>query len=124
MQKVLWLLLAGALGTGARALLSGTVQRAFGPKFPLGTACVNALGCLLFGLVWAYTEERFARGAELRFVVLTGFMGAFTTFSTFAFESAALFQASRPGLAVANLLLQNIVGIACVFGGLALGRAL
>ncbi len=124
MQKVLWLLLAGALGTGARALMSGVVQKAFGPRFPLGTASVNALGCLFFGLVWAYTEDRLKLSTEVRFIVLTGFMGAFTTFSTFAFESASLLQEARVGAALANVVAQNALGILCVFGGLALGRAL
>jgi CrcB protein len=56
--------------------------------------------------------------------VLTGFMGAFTTFSTFAFETATLLQRSQVGLAVANLLLQNIVGVLLMVLGMSIGRAL
>jgi CrcB protein len=124
MQKWIWLAGAGACGALARALLSDVVQRAFGPTFPVGTFVVNILGAFLFGVVWSYTEARIESAAAVRLLVLTGFMGAFTTFSTLAYESAALIEASRYVTAGANLLLQNCLGIASVFAGLALGRAL
>ncbi len=85
-----WLCFAGAAGTLARYGLAGLMQRLLGESFPWGTLTVNALGCFLFGVVWMLAEDRLVISGQTRFVILTGFMGAFTTFSTFAFETAAL----------------------------------
>lgn len=122
MQKIVWLASAGALGTLCRFGLAGFVQRHVGELFPWGTLTVNALGCLLFGLVWALGEERMLISGEHRFLILTGFMGAFTTFSTFAFETTQLMRDSEWLLAGANLATQNILGILFIVLGSALGR--
>jgi CrcB protein len=122
MTKLAWLAGAGALGTLARYGVGGVVQRAFGGAFPWGTLVVNALGCLLFGLVWALAEERLVISGETRLVLLVGFMGAFTTFSTFAFETSAMLRDAEWSFALANVLSQNVLGIVCFFAGLALGR--
>lgn len=123
MSKILGLALAGALGTLARAGLTRVVQRLAGLGFPWGTLAVNMLGSLLFGLVWAVTERRWPDATDLRLVVLTGFMGAFTTFSTFVFDTAALVQQDRIGAALGNLAVQNVLGLGCVAVGLWVGRA-
>jgi fluoride exporter len=122
MTKLAWLAGAGALGTLARYGVGGVVQRALGVAFPWGTLVVNAVGCLLFGLVWALAEERLVISGETRVVLLVGFMGAFTTFSTFAFETSAMLRDAEWSFALANVLSQNVLGIACFFAGLALGR--
>ena len=122
MQKILWLAAAGALGTVARAGLTTLVQRGLGLKFPWGTLSVNVLGCFLFGLVWAITEGRARISPEVRFVVLVGFMGAFTTFSSYAFDTGMLAQDSRMSAAIGNVVLQNAVGILCLLAGLSLGK--
>jgi len=122
MTKLAWLAGAGALGTLARYGVGGVVQRTFGGAFPWGTLVVNALGCLLFGLVWALAEERLVISGETRLILLVGFMGAFTTFSTFAFETSAMLRDAEWSFALANVLSQNLLGIACFFAGLALGR--
>jgi CrcB protein len=115
---------AGALGTLARAGVTSLVQRAAGLGFPWGTVTVNLLGCFLFGLAFALLEQRAAIFADARLVVLTGFMGAFTTFSTYAFDVSALFTSGRTLAALANVTLQNIAGVVVLMAGLALGRAL
>lgn len=121
LQKLLLIGLAGGLGALSRYGLSGLVQRLSGGTFPLGTFVVNVLGCFLFGLVWGLLENRL--GPQFRLVVLTGYMGAFTTFSTYAFESAGLLQHGQWAWAVANLAGQNVLGLALLLAGLALGRA-
>ena len=117
-----WLALAGAVGTLCRYGLSGVVQQLFGAGFPWGTLVTNAVGCFLFALVWSLTEERMLVSAQTRFIVLTGFMGAFTTFSTFAHETGLLARDAQWLSAVLNLLGQNTVGLASVLAGWALGR--
>ncbi len=114
--------MALAPGTIARAEVSALVQRAM-PGFPWGTVCVNLAGSFLFGLVWAAAEGH-QRATDIRLVALTGFMGAFTTFSTLMFDTEQLAELSRFGAAAGNLLIQNVAGLACVAAGLALGRAM
>lgn len=116
------LAIAGAVGTLARYWVSGVVQRLCGATFPWGTLVVNVVGCLLFGFVWTLAEERLLISPQTRFVVLTGFMGAFTTFSTFAFETAQMLSDAEWFRALGNIALENVVGIAAVFLGFAIGR--
>jgi CrcB protein len=122
--KLLLLALAGSLGTLARYGMTLGIHRIFGPGFPWGTLLVNVLGCGLFGLVWAATEEAGARTAEIRLIVLAGFMGAFTTFSTFAFDTGQYLSRGEWLHAGANLALSNLVGIAALLAGLWLGNRL
>src|SRR3989304_1993814 len=118
-MRIVLLLAAGALGTLARYWLGGFVQKASGGVFPWGTFAVNMNGCFLFGLVWSMAEERLVVSGEVRAVLLIGFMGAFTTFSTFVFETGELFRDAQWALAIGNLLLQNVSGIALLLLGLA-----
>ena len=120
--KLLWLSGAGALGTLARYGLAGLVQRLHEGGFPWGTLVVNALGCFLFGIVWTLAEERLVIGGETRLIALVGFMGAFTTFSTYAFETSAMLRDAEWLLAAANVLSQTLLGILCFFLGAAVGR--
>jgi CrcB protein len=116
--------IAGAAGTLCRFGLSGIVQRWAGEGFAWGTLVVNALGCFLFALVWTLAEPRLLISGQTRFILLTGFMGAFTTFSTFAFETGQLMRDSQWALAAVNLAGQNLLGISCLFLGMAAGRLL
>jgi CrcB protein len=83
---------------------------------------VNVSGCLFFGFVWTLAEDRMLISPRTRFVVLTGFMGAFTTFSTFAFETSQMIADSEWNRAAGNLALHNFLGLAAIFLGFALGR--
>lgn len=123
-QKLALVALAGGLGTLARVTLSGFVQRVTSGGFVWGTVVVNVVGCFLFGLVWSLTEPLVRVSADVRLIVLGGFMGAFTTFSTYVFDLGTLAQDSRFGALIGNLALQNLVGFAFLFAGLGLGRAL
>ncbi|WP_319466594.1 fluoride efflux transporter CrcB [uncultured Pseudodesulfovibrio sp.] len=122
--KILYLSLGGAAGTLSRYWLSGVAQRLAGGSFPLGTMTVNLLGCLLFGAVWGFFENRLLPGSEVRLLVLTGFMGAFTTFSTYMFETAELVKYGQMLIALANVVGQSILGLVFVLAGIALGRLL
>ena len=90
MTKIILLFCAGGFGSLSRYVLSGVFQRAINISFPIGTYLVNVIGCFMFGLIWAYAQDRLSLSPDFRAIILTGFMGAFTTFSTFIFESAAL----------------------------------
>ncbi|MFN0054590.1 MAG: fluoride efflux transporter CrcB [Planctomycetales bacterium] len=116
-QQLLLLAIAGAAGTLARYGLSELVSSLLGRKFPWSTLAVNLLGSLLFGLVWTLATQRELISPRAGLVILTGFMGAFTTFSTFAFESSQLLQAGMWGAVMANMAAQNLLGILAVVAG-------
>ena len=119
MGAVDWLLVAGggALGAVARYGISHAAIR-WGEHLPLGTWTVNAVGCLLVGLVLASPPAE-----RVRLAAVVGFLGSFTTFSAYAADTVALWGAGRPALAVANAVGSSAVGLAFTLGGLALGRA-
>ncbi|MBI5642101.1 MAG: CrcB family protein [Deltaproteobacteria bacterium] len=123
-MKILWMALAGVGGTLLRYWLSAAVQRISGGVFPWGTFAVNMIGCLFFGFIWSMAEERLMITGETRAIVLVGFMGAFTTFSSFIFETNQLLRDSQWALAFGNIALQNISGIIFLMIGLAVGRLL
>ena len=123
-SEIGWLAAAGAVGTLARYGVSGLASRFNGGEYPWGTLAVNAIGCFLFGLVWMLAEDRMLISGRTRFIVLTGFMGAFTTFSTFAFETAAMARDSQWWMSVANVLGHNVAGLALVLLGMVVGRLL
>jgi CrcB protein len=122
MSKIALIALAGACGTLCRYWLSGLVYDLMGRDFPWGTWAVNIAGCFLFGLVWILAEERGFLSAQARILILTGFMGAFTTFSTFIFESGGLLNDGQWLKLVLNLAGQNLVGFAALYLGTGLGR--
>jgi CrcB protein len=124
MLKIALIALAGAFGTLCRYWLSGVVYDVLGRDFPWGTWAVNILGCFLFGLVWILSEERGFLSAQARILILTGFMGAFTTFSTFIFESGGILNDGQWLKLALNLGGQNLVGFMALYLGTGLGRVI
>ena len=120
--RLLLLALAGAFGTLARYGLTVLVKTHFGGALPWGTWAVNTIGCFFFGLVWAMSENAPAFSQETRLVLLVGCMGAFTTFSTYIFESATFFAAGMYGAMALNFIGQNLLGFAAFLGGVAVLR--
>jgi fluoride exporter len=121
-KELCWLAVAGAAGTLSRYGLSGFVQLLAGERFPWGTLAVNVAGCFLFGLVYTLADERLVISGRSRFIILTGFMGAFTTFSTFGFETGMFLRDSQWWRALGNLAANNLLGVLSVFLGFAFGR--
>jgi fluoride exporter len=124
LQKLLLIAVAGSLGTLARYGLGGLIQDHTGKIFPWGTVTVNLLGCLAFGVVWSSLEERRLVSDETRTIILVGFMGAFTTFSTFIFELKGLLSDAEWLPAIGYFTIHNVGGIIALVVGIALGRLL
>lgn len=111
------ILLFGGLGSVARYGLSEAVDHATGKEFPYGTMLVNLLGCLLFGVVWAlFARQQLSE--EWRLLLLVGFLGGFTTFSSFAFHNEQMLMSGQWGALLANVAVQNIIGVAAVWLGI------
>ncbi|MBN1679989.1 MAG: CrcB family protein [Anaerolineae bacterium] len=121
-QRILFVALAGAVGTTARYGLGGLVQHYTGSDWPWGTLAVNALGCFLFGLVWTLADERMVIDKDAEIIMLGGFMGAFTTFSTFIFDTHGFMREAQWLLATGNILVQTLIGLAFLGLGTLAGR--
>ncbi len=106
----------GALGALLRYAFSSLVAGATYPSLPWGTMGVNLVGSFFIGLL-SGVFDRLMVHVHFKTFLLIGLIGAFTTFSTYMIESFRLLQEGQIGLAFANLLLSNILGLACVFAG-------
>jgi len=119
MLRFLWICLGGAVGTGARYLLSGWALRVLGPAFPYGTLAVNVIGSFLLAFLMVVGIETSLMPATLRLALTTGVMGGFTTYSTFSYETLQYFQEGAWWLGALNVLV-TVFGClaACLLGWL------
>jgi len=120
--KLMMLVIGGSVGTVARYVLSGVVYQFWGTRFPYGTLIVNLFGCFLVGTLVVITEDRFLMSPNFRILLLVGFCGAFTTFSTFILETAHLIRDGQSLLALGNVLLSVVIGFVCLKLGMVLGE--
>lgn len=121
-SQVLAVALGGAIGSVLRYLSTLGMTRWFGTAFPSGTLLVNLLGCLLAGLLFGMAEERSLLPPLIRLLLLTGFLGGFTTFSTFALETMTLVRDGSWAIALASFLANSVGGLALALAGIYLGR--
>ena len=120
MPSALLVALGGALGALSRWGVTIGMARWLGPDAPWGTWTANVVGCFLIGLALPLIHETHPQRA----IAVVGFLGAFTTFSTYTADTLALWEAGRAGLALANAAGSVVVGLVACALGLALGRAL
>jgi CrcB protein len=123
-MTIVGIAVAGACGALARYGLSGLVHRWLGSGFPWGTLVINLLGCFLLGLLMELSRQTTWVPAELRTVVAIGFLGAFTTFSTFGFETFRAFETGDWSGAMFNVLANVLGGLLLVAAGATLARLL
>lgn len=114
--------IGGILGANARYLLANWAAQRLGSTFPYGTFIINISGAFVLGLFMAFLEDRAFVPANYRLFFATGFCGAYTTFSTFTYESLRLFQDGSFLLGFANIFGSVVVGMLGVFLGFVLGR--
>lgn len=124
MGRFLLVCLGGALGSGARYLVSTWALRAFGPELPRGTLIVNTTGSFLLSVIMTASLSTEAISPELRLFLGAGIMGGFTTYSSFNYETIALWQQGSPVLAGLNVALTVLGCFAAGVAGVALVRAL
>lgn len=116
--------LGGFAGAITRYVIDGAVSERTAGAFPFGTLVINVSGSFILGLLFALTTDRAILPAEIRSPVLIGFIGAYTTFSTWMLESWRLVESGVVALALANLLGSVVLGIVAVGLGLLVGRSI
>lgn len=128
MSSMLWTYLAvaigGAIGCCARLGVTQAVHAVYGRDFPLATLVINVVGCLLIGFLFFATIERLSVSPTLRTAIITGGLGGFTTFSTFAMESLLLIEDGEIARAALYLTLSVVLGLTAAFLGAYIARSL
>ncbi len=117
MKDLLFVAGGGAAGAVARYLATLGIASRYGGDFPLPTLVVNVTGCFALGALVGWGEGRELLSEPTRLLLATGFLGAFTTFSTYAVEGHNLFQRGAAGSALAYLLVSVLTGVAAAWLG-------
>jgi CrcB protein len=118
-----YIVLGAMAGAPLRYWLQGRVQDVTGSLFPWGTLIVNVTGCLVIGILLELAEERAVLSREARLLLVVGFLGSYTTFSTFGWETLSLARDGDVARTVANVALSVGVGLAATWAGSASVRA-
>ena len=124
MTQLLAIAAGGALGAIARYGMSTGVYALLGRSFPYGTLAVNVLGSLLMGFLYVMLIERMSASPEIRAILLIGFLGSFTTFSTFSMETLTLLEQAQLFKAGLNVLLSVLLCLAATWSGIIFARVL
>ena len=124
MIQILAIAGCGAVGAVARFLVSTGVYRLFGRDFPWGTLAVNVFGSFGMGLLFVLLLERSLIGPEARAAILVGFLGSFTTFSTFSLETLTLVEQGEMLRALLNVAASLLLCVGACWAGIIAARAL
>jgi fluoride exporter len=114
---------AAIVGANLRYFLSRFAAKELGPVFPYGTLFINVVGSFIVGWFVIWATERVLIDPRWRLLVVVGFCGSFTTFSSYAFETMAYFQQGQWGLMLANIFTNNILCLGAALAGMAAARA-
>jgi CrcB protein len=123
MEKWFYLIAGGAFGTVCRYVMVGFVHQKSGASLPWGTLAVNLLGCFIIGFLDVIFERKLLMIHNYRILLMTGFCGAFTTFSSIMLETSDLMKEGEQGYALGNILLTVCVGFIVFRIGAALAES-
>jgi CrcB protein len=122
MTQALLVALGGAIGSVLRYYVGQGALRLMGPAFPWGTLTVNVVGCFVIGVFAEMIARRFGASADLRLLLITGFLGGFTTFSAFSLDAISLFERGDLASGAAYMMASVGLSMLAVFAGLAVAR--
>jgi fluoride exporter len=123
-RPVLWISLGAIVGANARYFFSRWASKVLPPTLPYSTLIINVTGSFILAFFLVWTTERVLADARWRLLIAVGFCGAYTTFSSYAFETMYYFEQGHWTLFAVNILSNNLLCLAAVLGGIALARAL
>jgi CrcB protein len=124
MQKYLLIAVGGALGSIARYWVGSTISGRMGTKFPYGTFVINVTACILIGFSITYLGKRVDLSPAWRFLIPVGFIGAYSTFSTYEWETLSTLRSGAFALASLYAVASLILGLAAAWLGAALAEAI
>jgi fluoride exporter len=124
MSKYLWVGIGGFAGAIARYALGVWIYNRMGTRFPYGTFVINMTGCFLIGAILTVLDSRIGVPPAWRLAIPIGFIGAYTTFSTFEYETLRSVQSGQASIGLLNVALSVVVGYFAVWLGVMAGRAL
>jgi fluoride exporter len=124
MLDVLVICLGAIVGANARYFISRFAAQVLGPVFPYGTLFINVVGSFIVGFFVVWTSERVLADPRWRLLVVVGFCGSLTTFSSYTFESMSFFERGQWLLMLTNIFGNNLLCLAGALGGMALARVL
>ena len=122
-SQLLVIMLGGAVGAAARFIVSTKITEKLGNSFPYGTLTVNMVGSFVMGLLAIILVERMQLDPLYRLGIFVGFLGAFTTFSTFSMETLNLFNEGMPMRALLNMFSSVLLSVLAVWLGVLIGKA-
>lgn len=124
MKDVLWISVGAVLGANLRFLVSRLAMKHLSASLPWGTLIINVTGSFVLGFFLAWTSERVLADPRWRPFVAVGFCGAYTTFSSYSYETFSLFEQGHYSLAAGNFAANNLLALAGVVAGIVLARSL
>jgi len=122
--QVLIVGVGGFLGTATRYIITNCISKLSNNGFPFGTFLVNISGCFLLGFFISLTAKKITVGPNIKLLFTVGFMGAYTTFSTFSYDTSVLIKSGDFLLATINATASVLIGIISLLGGMAIGQIL
>jgi fluoride exporter len=123
-KTILYIAIGGAIGSVLRYITSLIVTKYWSGNFPLATFLINSLGCLIIGILIGLLEKNNVNNSALKFLLITGFCGGFTTFSAFGYENYNLINNHHSIVSFVYMALSIFVGLFCVWFGLYISKNL
>jgi len=123
-RNILVISLGAIFGANARWIISRYLAKTIGPVFPYGTLVINVTGSFVVGFFMIWATERVLLDPRWRLLIVVGFCGAFTTFSSFAFETMSYFEQGQWALMLTNIFANNVLCLLGALAGMALARFL
>jgi fluoride exporter len=124
LKTIVYIAIGGSLGSVLRYLTAIVINKYVQSSYPYATFVTNILGCLLIGLFFGYLEKQNAISSDLKFFLITGFCGGYTTFSTFSHENIDLLQNHQMLTAFLYISLSVFIGLMATWLGLILAKAI
>jgi len=123
-KDVIWIAVGAIFGANLRYAVNRLALKHLSASIPYGTLIVNVTGSFILGFFLAWTSERVMADPRWRALVAIGFCGAYTTYSSYSYETVVLLEQGHYGLATMNFLANNVLALAGVVAGMILARAL